>query len=315
MKLNRRLLRIATRCWLSFLPGFFLVCARAEDRPAGTGKQIIRVGYMANLYSNMDMKDAQFATDILVRQYTDALGLKMVPKSSIVKDLNELAAAVKARKLAMVTLFATDYLRIRDRLELEPVFIGLKDGSAAEEYLLVVRKDSPAESPDQLKGKALLADKSGKGELPVMWLDTVLMRQGLPACRGFFKTVKEVEKPSAAVLPVFFGQADAAIVTSRAFETMAELNPQLSRQLKTLARSPGLVAALVCVRKDLFRTLHAEFEEFEAKFNSDLASKQVLSLFRMDNIERFKPSYLVETERLFAEHRKLKYGAASGKNP
>ena len=55
-------------------------------------------------------------------------------------------------------------------------------------------------------------------------------------------------KPSQAILPVFFKQAEAALVTRATFDTAVELNPQLGAALRTLSRSPQLIPAVAAVR-------------------------------------------------------------------
>ncbi len=84
----------------------------------------------------------------------------------------------------------------------------------------------------------------------IIWLDVELARAGLPAAEYFFDPMAHVGKVSEVLLPVFFGKEDACLVTQKVFDIMAELNPQISRQLKIVAASKGYIPGFLAFRKN-----------------------------------------------------------------
>ena len=116
----------------------------------------------------------------------------------------------------------------------------------------------------------------------------MLASGGLPPAEEFFGSVESVGKASRAVLPVFFGKADAVIVTLEAYETMEELNPQLSRTLETVVVSPSFSRALICVRDSFLRRVGDRVEDSLLFLHNDPQGRQLLTLFHVDGIVPFK---------------------------
>jgi len=131
------------------------------------------------------------------------------------------------------------------------------------------------------------------------------MRQGLPVSEHFFANIKRVNKASQAILPVFFQQADAAIVDRHAFRTMVELNPQLNEQLTMLASSPALIHSIVCLSRNSDEEVKKAILDTAFKLGNDTAGKQILTLFQMDRVALYKQSYLEAMTALAREHHDL----------
>jgi hypothetical protein len=115
------------------------------------------------------------------------------------------------------------------------------------------------------------------------------------------------------VLPVFFRQSDACVVTRSGFETMVELNPQLGRQLKILARSPEVVPAVFCFRADYAAGFKEDLFAGVRDLHKSAAGQQVLTVFQSDKIEDQPMSCLDSALELLATHQKL-CGCANGTN-
>jgi ABC-type phosphate/phosphonate transport system substrate-binding protein len=206
----------------------------------------------------------------------------------------------------MIGLTSMNYLKIRDWVFLEPVTVGLRNGGQAlEEYLLLVHRDADLSELTELEDKNLLVGLGINHKTALMWLDVLLMQQGLPVAQNMFQTTKKVFKPAQAVFPVFFRQSDACIVTRRAFETMVELNPQIGEQLKPLASSPSFLPDLMCYRQKYDEAAKDLILSSALKLHTKIEGRQMLGLFRVDKIGRFKPSYLDNLIQLIATYDEL----------
>jgi ABC-type phosphate/phosphonate transport system substrate-binding protein len=99
-------------------------------------------------------------------------------------------------------------------------------------------------------------------------------------------------------MTLFFGQVDAAVETRAAFETAVELNPQIGRGVKVLARSPGLLQGLVCVRRSLDPSLRRRYLDKALTMHLAADSRQNFMVLRVQRLVPFEPRFLADTRAL-----------------
>ena len=87
---------------------------------------------------------------------------------------------------------------------------------------------------------------------------------------------------------------------------MCELNPQLKIELAVLAKSPHLVNALICLRKDLKDEIQNVFRDISLRLSKHTSGQQLLSLFGAKQLVLFQPSLFEETEKLYKQYQSLK---------
>ena len=136
------------------------------------------------------------------------------------------------------------------------------------------------------------------------WLSTILMARGLPPTNVFFTNVRHV-KSSRVVLPLFFGQADACVVSESTFAVMAELNPQVKRKINIVKRSPGFINLLICGTKNLNAEDRQRVIDELTTLNDDPDGQQALTIIQMKRFFRYKPDYLSATQALYISHNRL----------
>ena len=277
---------------LSFLLVVITVGSSGMATTTKDGVEYLNVGYTKSLLSDVDFKDAQVAMDLWVRELSKASHNPLRPKSILIEDLPSLVRALNAKQIDVLGLSCLDYFKIKDQVDLEPGMVAIIGGKASKEFSLITRGDKALQGLGDLKnGKLLIHDeKPGKG-VPQMWLDTFLVKQGLTRSKYFFANIKEVDKVSQAVLPVFFKQADACLVSRSGFETMVELNPQIGEQLSIQTTSPGFVLGGVFFRKDFRADIKKLIMDTCMKFYTYSSGKQILTLFKAEAFSPFKPSY------------------------
>lgn len=206
------------------------------------GIEYLNIGYTKSLLSDVDFKDAQVAMDLWVKELSKSTKNPLQPRSILIDDLPALIRAINAKQVDVLGLSCLDYFKIKDQVNLEPGMVVIIGGKPSKEFSLITRRDKGLKNLGELKNSKLLVcdEKPGNG-VPLMWLDTFLVKQGVPSSKRLFISIKEVDKVSQAVLPLFFKQVDACLVSRSGFETMVELNPQIGEQLTILATSPGFV--------------------------------------------------------------------------
>jgi ABC-type phosphate/phosphonate transport system substrate-binding protein len=225
-------------------------------------------------------------------------------KAQLFNNLSDLKQAIDDQKVDVVGLNSVDYLNIRNQVQLEPALVTVFGNDYGNKYVLLVHKESNVRNLNQLKTKKILLH-SGSTPIPLLWLRNLLKKQGLPREDRFFGSYKEVDKPSQAILPVFFRQADACIVTRRAFETSAELNPQISQKLEPLITSPLFVDSVLLFHKIYKSNNKKIFMDTAINIKKYPMAKQVMTLFQIDGFALFSESYLYNVITLMQESGKL----------
>ncbi|HWR89397.1 MAG TPA: PhnD/SsuA/transferrin family substrate-binding protein [Dissulfurispiraceae bacterium] len=271
----------------------------------------IMIGYMATVFVDVDMDDAKVVTklwsDMVVRKKRGRAETK------VYQDLPELERDLKAGKVDMAIMVSNDFVELRNRVPIEPIMVSSREKEFYEELYLLVRKDSGIKSVKDLRNKTFILQKGQYAVVHKIWLETLLMNEGGHDARQFFSSVKDARKPSQAVMPVFFRQADACIITRNGFDVMAEMNPQLRNELLVLARSPKIASGVIALRKDFREDRKETVRELLSTLHEDTQGKQLLTLFRMSKLVPFRQEYMTGMEAFLREHRDLKVRVAKGK--
>ncbi len=110
---------------------------------------------------------------------------------------------------------------------------------------------------------------------------------------SFFGNIKIENDPMNAILPVFFGQRDAGLITAGKFELMAELNPQLNK-MRAIAISKPLLCGITSVYLTGWDSPATEQDFIDAMLELHLspAGQQILNLFKTDQIAVYRPEYM-----------------------
>jgi len=218
----------------------------------------------------------------------------------IYDDVDLIEAALRRDEVDVVTLVAQDYLSLEDTGLLEPTFLTMRGEDVLEHSVLLVRADRDVEQLAQIQGGRLMVSRSARRDLPLQWLETTLIRDGLPHSGEMF-VVENTRGPSQALTAVFFGKADVCIVLSSALDTAVELNPQLGVQLRVLDRSPDVLGSVICFSSRIDPRTRAQLLESLAELHLRPLGQQLLSVFRVDRLIPFEEQHLAGTRKLFGE--------------
>jgi phosphonate transport system substrate-binding protein len=211
-------------------------------------------------------------------------------------------AAIKAGGLDLIIPDTWTLLAMDVQACLEPRLVASERGLATKRYLLLARRDRGWNSLADLRGKTLLALAAPNANLGSYWLDYALRTDHLGSVETFFSRTERFAKPSAVVLPVFFGKTDACLVDSTGFALMSELNPQVGTNLLVLASSQPLLNTVICLSRagwssDRFRR---DLAEALAELHLEPAGQQVLTLFKTERLIPFDEKQLETVRELRA---------------
>jgi phosphonate transport system substrate-binding protein len=268
--------------FLSLLGGLCLVAGAAAPLRAGsdastTGVPPLRLAISEKVVYGVNLSDARAALGVWATELLKNIDLKLAPEQDWVMPSNQLLAAIRSGTVDIFCLTVPEYRQVAPYIDTRRI---ITDDYGGDELLLVVREGSGIENLAGLQGRSLILLEGPSTSLAEPWLAVSLWQVGLPSPQQLLGHLTRNTKLSQVVLPVFFGQADACVVTRRGMDTMVELNPQLARKLKVLLASPQMVSAFFASRRDCPAHLTKPIFDRLAELRSSPTSRQVLTLFQ-----------------------------------
>lgn len=290
---------------------FFLIptvmIATAPSAPAAPASEIplLRFGYSRSIFDDVNENDAQAALMAHSEAISRSTRLTSDIRQAIYGTTAALQKALDAEEVEVLSLTTVELLALRPASLAGLILAPIQGKAPGDEYLCVVRRSSNLTTVAELKGRRVLVQQSSRAPLSLTWLNVLTLRAGLgPAERAFGK-MTIIPKPSRAALPVYFGQADAAIVTRRSLEVIGELNPQVARELRVLAVSAPMVASALCFRATVPPATIDQIAEVATGLSASMSGRQLLTIFHTDRLERHSPDILDNIRALLAEQSRL----------
>jgi ABC-type phosphate/phosphonate transport system substrate-binding protein len=265
-----------------------------------------RIGYTYNTFVEVNIKDAQALADHLTDYIAAKKGVKA--ETRIYTSLNGAESDLNSKKLDLIVLVPNEFLMLKNRALLAPLFVAARDNDIYEQLVLLVRKDSGFRTIKELKGRVFINHRGQLSEMKIIWLETLVLREGGRDINTFFKITKDVMKPSSAIMAVYFKQADFCIVTRNVFEVATELNPQLRKELAVLSETSPFAGGIIAVRKDYSHRNRLIIGDILATLHQDVQGQQLLTIFHKNRLVPYRPGNLTSMEIILNEYKELKTG-------
>ncbi|MDQ1266178.1 MAG: hypothetical protein QG635_1330 [Bacteroidota bacterium] len=258
--------------------------------------------FMSNVLLDVDLKDAEAAMKVLVKsmkkKHSDWGELEI----NILNDFNEVDREIRADKLDFIGILPYDYLTQKINKDFTPMVAATISKEPEGEYYLLVHRNKNISKLEDLKSKKIFLVTSRTGNLPLVWLNTILLKAGLPEINSFFSEAKETNKASQGILPVFFGQYDACLVHRYLYETIEEMNPQIGKDLMILASSPPVIVGMGCINNNADKEYSKLVFETLTNLDNDPRGRQFLTLLKINKLAPFEPYYLEHIKAIFDEY-------------
>lgn len=265
----------------------------------------VRIGFSVGVLGDVNENDAMAAVRVWAQALAQERGIPADPQPKILRGLSEIESALTNHAIECINLTTEEYAALHGRYGLETLIVAVKRNVITEQYVLLVPRASQVQRLADLRGRKLGMLRSSRASLAPMWLDTLLAQEKLGRAADFFSQIEPASKITKVVLPVFFHQLDACVVTRSGFDTMIELNPQTGQQLRVLAISPAMVPEEFCFRSDYRSPLRAKLLTEFTQWHTSAAGKQILTLFQSDSLQERPASCLDTALELIALHERL----------
>jgi ABC-type phosphate/phosphonate transport system substrate-binding protein len=281
------------------------VAAFAQGQSAPLRRTRLDMVFSTSLFQSANRNDAIAAVRVWASMFGRAKGFQVDSTVEAVDDMAEVRKRVLAGSAGVLALDVVEYFEVADLTDIDPVFCAMKgEGSVPPRYLVLVGANSGISSLEGLRGKTVIIHENTGANLGQVWLDAMLSDGHFGRPEHFFHSVDVVPKASSAILPVFFGKADAAIVDEGNFDISKEMNPQVGAKLRVLRTSPPLAEGLLCVSRkqvDHREELLANLRDLHL----DTQGKQILMVFRFSRLAPVDKAALEQVHELWQKHRNL----------
>ena len=283
---------------------------------AGAKRELQRLKFCftTNIFNQIGANDARASMKSWGQAVAGEIGSNLDVQTQTVDDAESLAKKFRNKEVEGGIMPIDDFFRVESTAPFGKLLITETQGGHTDQYVLLVHAESNARKLADLKGARINRLNTYRMCLADDWINGILAEQVATPANKFFDSVVPCPKLSRAVLPVFFQQVDACVVTVSGFNTMAELNPQIGRQLRTLATSEPLVTAALLLRKDNPNNLNQSAIRALERMHLTPSGQQILTLFQSDRIRRH-PLSALDTARKIANKRiqlrRASHGGAS----
>ena len=283
----------------------FLLCGTCTGED-GENIKPFRIGFSRSLFTNVNENDAKASIRAWAKAIADEYSIDVDPSARILTNFQDIHRALIDRQIDSIALQFEEYLDISGNFETEHWFLTRTSGKLYEEYLLLAPVNGKIRYFEDLKGNNLILHNSFRTSLAVYWLKSIL--KGGDISYNDLETNVEITKVgniSKAVLSVFFGKVDACIVTNSGFNTMVELNPQIGRKLHVIMKSPSLIPAIFCFRKNFDSPQKEKILTAFRELHTTIAGQQVLTIFQAEALVEVEETDISTTKKFILEARKI----------
>ena len=297
---------IALAAWWLWL----LVGPTAES--AGTNQVtaplVFRVGMARVCFRNVNRNDAMAAYTTFLEDSGRRFGNVYKAKPEVFEDTASFESAIQQDPMYLAVMDAWQFLTMDTQGKMTPCFAVMEGGRVGRKYLVLTRHDSGLRSLSDLRGKAILQLEVASANVGRAWLDTLLLVERLGTQEAFFDGVEVVAKPTAAILPVFFGKRPACVVDEPSFAVMKELNPQIGEALQAVAVSETFADVVLCLSNEAWASPKLKSDTIQAlkELHTNPVGQQICTLFKIDRMVPFQEDQLDTIRKLRATSEALR---------
>jgi phosphonate transport system substrate-binding protein len=277
----------------------------ADGLPTARTNAPLHMGISRNVFVGINENDASASLKVWVGTVLMEHGVFATPEPQMLDGIAAITRALQNKTVDTMMLTTEEYSLVSGPLMSTNILLGAYAGAVTVEYLLLVNRNANVNRLADLRGRNVIFLDRVSASLAPVWFETLLLQSGLGEARPFCGRIIREDKLSKVVLPVFFGQADACVVTRSGYATMIELNPQVGQRMKILATSPAVVPVVFVFRADYTSPIRDQIAAKTKDIILTVAGQQALTLFECERVEVHHVSILDSALELLATHARL----------
>ncbi len=259
--------------------------------------------YLQNGLNELSKNEKQMGLQLLSNELIKDSGMTMVVKP--VNTFEKIQQLIKAGEIDYAILNSFHYLKHFDYLHQvanKSLWTIQRGPNSTEKYIIVANKDLKNKTIGQLSGASLSFYPHYL--LMNFYLDFTIKQSSGLTREQFFKKMKHTKTASQAILDVFFGISELAIVPRFVFDLTVELNPAIKQQLVIIHQSKETFFPVLIFN---FNSRHPPF--IKKMVNNNLTTlddkargKQILDMFNIRSIKPINFDQLQSMRLLFQQY-------------
>lgn len=286
---------------------FFLIsCSIFFNAAVSAQEQTLTLAYLENGLADLKDSEMQIALQLLAKELTQDSDVNMSIKA--VPTLPEMFALIKSGKVNYTIINSFNYIMEKDQLSpyLDATMWAIqRSQKAQEDYVLVVRKETPYKDIGSLSGKRLSLHQDYL--LMKLYLQFIVKKNSHLSLEKFFKSVKNTRTASQTVLDVYFSTSDVCIVPQHILDLVAELNPDINNKLKVVHHSgEQFIPALVLSFKGIPENINTIVAHNTEQINRTLRGQQILNMFHIQSLVKTSVNQLDYMIDMYNEYKSMK---------
>jgi|ERR1017187_3002359 phosphonate transport system substrate-binding protein len=285
----------------------------AENPDLAAARTEVHFAFSKSMFVGVNENDAKVAVKVYAQAIGDQNGIYVDSEPVLLEGTNAIAKALALKQADLFALTAEEFFALENQGLEGPVMLSRIKQTFTEDYLLLAREDNMLRKVEDLKGRSLIISSDARASLAFIWLEVLCRGHGLGPAAQVTTKVTSASKTTQVVLPVFFGKADACLVTRNGWEVMCELNPQLKKQLRIVAVSPRVVPSLTCFRHGYTETVKQQIIKAVDFASAKPGYKQLMALFKTDHLGNAPLAALESTRQLITTYHQLCAGTNDAK--
>jgi ABC-type phosphate/phosphonate transport system substrate-binding protein len=283
---------------------FATLASNADPIPDRYNSAFPKIGYFGRmekvLYSS-NATDTTIATNMIIDKIFGLMGMESDVK--FYEDANNLKNDLSKNLVDGVFVNIFDYFAMEHLINPDYIYALTLGPEIFEKTLLITHKNLQISKLEDLSGRSITIP-SGH-HLGKKYLDLELMKRGLSKSEHFFSTTREVVDINSAIIDLFFGKTDCALVTDIAFKLASELNKQIPKSLDVLLTSNQMIPQIIALNKNISKITVEKVDHNIVNAHKSQHVKHLLSLFRAKKIIKLKKNQLDENRRLLVKYQTL----------
>lgn len=280
---------------------FSLTLGSLQAATTASNHPLILVGGSLDALHDSSVTDAEIGFKLIFNELLADADEHFTIK--IYDSTDSLVDDFKSGKIQGLFLSSLKFLELGDLVHPTGRYVVQYGPSIKQRYIILVRRDHKGESLARLRNHKLsLAAGHIVGK---RFLDVMLLEQGMPESDQFFSDIEEAKEANGAIIDLFFGKVDAALVPEYSYALACELNPQLSSSLSVLATSEPMIYQAVGMRYDFPQERLDRIEPHILQLNPSRRLMHLFDTIRINGLHRLNDDILKEVRELNERYRLL----------
>ena len=205
----------------------------------------------------------------------------------------------------LYSLFAYQYLELPDPTLLKPALVTSNGQGITSCFVLLTRSSDSIQSIAQLKNRKIIVNTGGVGELPLIWLATIIAESTAPENVADFAHLTLTQSAHHAILPLYFDQADACIIKVSDFSEACTLNSEIGTRLEATHTSPPFLISLFAFNRKYPEADAEKIVSAALTHSRDQTTTTFLELVGRKELIAFDPSALNTVQRLHQDYKRI----------